>query len=406
MALDIQAPPELEKPIEYYIRGYHDAAFQYPQRVQDPYYHRGFVKQKSLEKKVRPPNYHEQASINLVISTLREEVEYLPLADQCELPKEDQFLFVRRQEDAIPIGDSHIGASTDRLCNVAYLYHNQNRRMSPQDMLNMLHEGIEMMAYNRLRVKMSNIKLKERRRSFFSRERATQKQPLESKINIFFDKRGFELSPTGNDDHIHFHGFTEAIIQEWAIDILKKKRDRFGFANISEEKMMQQIDRSDGYKGYRSVYNLIVSLIAAKNSESEELIRKRFRTALVTGSIITLLKEMEKTSGKGSIRIIAAMGLGTCSTEYLDALVKNAISSSSGLGKGLRRITPGYRIGYKALKILTDGPFYSQNYVIGQIKKFLLSDDPLEKLVISHTILRHREREAYNQRNRVSEYNT
>jgi hypothetical protein len=121
-------------------------------------------------------------------------------------------------------------------------------------------------------------------------------------------RSGYHIGTLMEDvKHEYFEGLNEMIADETARDILTKHRDELRKElNITswEER------KTTGSFYSRDILHTIIEKIADKNNEEERNTWTRFKRGLFTGEMMHL-REMERTFGKGSLRVLAAVECGT-----------------------------------------------------------------------------------------------
>jgi len=107
------------------------------------------------------------------------------------------------------------------------------------------------------------------------------------------------------DQHEHFRGLNEAVTEDTTKDILEKHKNMLvkNF-NITKEEQ-KQIGLS--YSEYREILGVIIKKVARHNDEDEATVWKRIKAGQFTGEMMHL-RDIEKTYGKGSLRVLAALG--------------------------------------------------------------------------------------------------
>jgi hypothetical protein len=110
------------------------------------------------------------------------------------------------------------------------------------------------------------------------------------------------------EGHEHFRGLNEAVVDNIVRDIFRKNQDELVAAfNISEQEQHEEVD---WYTRYMDILDVIVSGIANKNDENPEAVMARFMRGEFTGEMMHL-RDVERTFGKGSLRMLAAMESST-----------------------------------------------------------------------------------------------
>jgi hypothetical protein len=168
------------------------------------------------------------------------------------------------------------------------------------------------------------------------------------------------------NSHEHFRGFNEAITQRTVLKIIKKhSAELVGFFKIRDKEKLKECLEEDAaeYSDEIAVVDKIAETLARKNKETKKAVWQRFAKGSFTGRIMHL-REIEKTFGAGSLRVLAAMQSG----------IKPPIINSKNYAKSSTKI----------------------------LRFFSLSDQR-EKDKIALEILNQRERFAYLQRKREAE---
>ncbi len=111
---------------------------------------------------------------------------------------------------------------------------------------------------------------------------------------------------TETDPHEHFRGLNEALVEKIVIDIFTKhKQEICKEFNISDFYYDYLMPRTR-YNYYIDILDFIAAKIAEKNSDAKENVWRRFKKGIFTGEMMHL-RDIEKTFGKGSLRILAAL---------------------------------------------------------------------------------------------------
>ena len=201
------------------------------------------------------------------------------------LPEQIHFLsseaFDKRAEESNTI------AFHDSLKKVAYFKKPEFTRL--QLFKTMLHESLHIASFHKYYVDVE------------------QREVIRHKVG-YFGGKPFEK------EHEHFRGFNEAVIDKTTREILRKhQKELIKKFNITPE------EEREGIKWYRlnmDILNLIIRKIAEKKKEDENTVWQKFKKNQFTGEMMHL-RDIEKIFGKGSLRIIAALGSGTKNlTEY------------------------------------------------------------------------------------------
>ena len=126
--------------------------------------------------------------------------------------------------------------------------------------------------------------------------------------NIGRRRIGYTAFNSGEKNHEHFRGLNEAVTDMIVREIFIKHKDELiRDFEITEDEQKQSVDF---YFEYMDVVKIIIAGIAKKNGEDEEAVWERFKKGEFTGEMMHL-RDIEKTFGKGSLRVLAAMDSGT-----------------------------------------------------------------------------------------------
>jgi len=128
----------------------------------------------------------------------------------------------------------------------------------------------------------------------------------QTKVRIY--RTGYQLFNPKEEEHEHFRGLNEAIIDKMAIEILKKHKDEIiEEFNITPKEQKEKVPI---YKTYIQILNIIIQRLAEKNNKTTAAVWQRFKKGLFTGKMLHL-KDIEKTFGKGALRVLAALDSST-----------------------------------------------------------------------------------------------
>ncbi len=119
-------------------------------------------------------------------------------------------------------------------------------------------------------------------------------------------RSGYNAIAQYSTDQEHFCGLNEMIVDQIANNTLTKYKKKFKKSlKITPKEKRQKV-------GYYPFYILdtILSKVAKKNKENKKDVWNRFKKGLFTGEMMQL-REVEKTFGKGSLRMLAALESGT-----------------------------------------------------------------------------------------------
>lgn len=112
----------------------------------------------------------------------------------------------------------------------------------------------------------------------------------------------FKLS---NLKHEHMRGFNEAVIDVMAIELLgKNSKNLIDEFKITNEEIKENLV---GYVEFVEILNIVIDGVAERDGKSKEEVWKKFKKGVITGDMMHL-REIEKTFGSGSLRVLAFMG--------------------------------------------------------------------------------------------------
>lgn len=119
-------------------------------------------------------------------------------------------------------------------------------------------------------------------------------------------RSGYDTMVEGSKEHEHFCGLNEMVVDKVVPEILAKhKKELTKELKITSEEEKQGIHYYPSY-----ILDTIIEKIAEKKGEDKEATWKRFKKGLFTGEMMHL-REVERTFGKGSLRMLAALESGT-----------------------------------------------------------------------------------------------
>ncbi len=120
---------------------------------------------------------------------------------------------------------------------------------------------------------------------------------------------GYGIYHHQEKEHEHFRGLTEAVTDKIILEIFRKH-----YEEISHELAILPAEEEKTpapYCGeYIDILETIIKKIAEKNNEDENTVWQKFKKGLFTGEMMHL-QEIEKTFGKGALRVLAALESGT-----------------------------------------------------------------------------------------------
>ncbi len=121
-------------------------------------------------------------------------------------------------------------------------------------------------------------------------------------------RSGYANIPGTEEHHEHFRGLNEAVIDSVVKEVLQKHADELvEDFNITEKEQREPVSY---YDDYIRILDVIMDKIAEKNGEDREAVWGRFKKGEFTGEMMHL-REVERTFGKGALRVLAALGSGT-----------------------------------------------------------------------------------------------
>ena len=112
-------------------------------------------------------------------------------------------------------------------------------------------------------------------------------------------------NPSDEADHEHFRGLDEAVVDRIVSEILDgHKQELIDTLHITDEERQQPVRY---YREYMGILSGIINKIAAQKDESADVVWKRFKKGEFTGEMMHL-RDVEEAYGKGSLRILGALG--------------------------------------------------------------------------------------------------
>lgn len=120
---------------------------------------------------------------------------------------------------------------------------------------------------------------------------------------------GYRIHQPYEASHEHFRGVDEAVIERMVLDDIwgKHRRELLGDLGIRDEELE---GARKAYAGEIRILDEVTQRIAEKKNEAEGTVWRRFKRGLFTGEMMHL-RDVEETFGKGSLRVLAALGSGT-----------------------------------------------------------------------------------------------
>lgn len=115
-------------------------------------------------------------------------------------------------------------------------------------------------------------------------------------------RRGYRVENPAEENHEHFRGLGEIIADKTVIEIFHKHKEKLiSELNITPEEEKLPISFYDGL----DILDIVIGKLARKKNESEKTVWREFKKGQFTGRM-THLKDVERTFGKGSLRMLAA----------------------------------------------------------------------------------------------------
>jgi len=118
-------------------------------------------------------------------------------------------------------------------------------------------------------------------------------------------RTGYTTHNITEESHEHFRGFDEAIVDKIIIEAANRHEDEFiKKFNIKPEELEFQVPY---YTEYMDILETIIERMAEKNNKDESEIWSNFKKGIFSGQMMHL-RDIERTFGEGSLRLIAALG--------------------------------------------------------------------------------------------------
>lgn len=136
----------------------------------------------------------------------------------------------------------------------------------------------------------------------------------------FLYRSGYDVTVEGAKKHEHFCGLNEMVVDQVVSDMLIKHEKEL----IKKFKITPEEEKESIYYYPSYVLDVILKKIAQNNNEDIKNTWKRFKKGLFTGEMMHLRK-VERTFGKGSLRMLAALESGTkeeCDKETYGEILK------------------------------------------------------------------------------------
>ncbi len=148
---------------------------------------------------------------------------------------------------------------------------------------------------------------------FVTTRKRTYNNQLYEFTNTIQNTSGYRAIKPGKskDSHIHFNGLNEAVIDTLTLEIINNHTSEIKkeFAISNEEWQKFNDDNTEGYLVERKILNIIIKKIAEKDNVPEEEVWSTIKKGLFTGEMMHL-RLIEKTYGKGSLRVLSALSEG------------------------------------------------------------------------------------------------
>lgn len=127
-------------------------------------------------------------------------------------------------------------------------------------------------------------------------------------------RTGYANAQPTEDEHEHFRGLNEAVVDRITQDILVGHKDELiKDFNITAEEQSEEVSY---YRSYMELLATVMKKIAQEKNESEETVWARFKRGEFTGEMMHL-RDVEDVFGRGSLRVLSA----------LDSSTKNMLNS-------------------------------------------------------------------------------
>jgi hypothetical protein len=121
----------------------------------------------------------------------------------------------------------------------------------------------------------------------------------------YISRVGYSNIKISEEAYEHFRGMNEAVVDETVKEILQKHADELvKDLGITEEEQKQPVNY---YHDYMEILEIIMDKVAEKNDESRESVWSRFKKGQFSGEMMHL-RDIERTFGKGALRVLAALG--------------------------------------------------------------------------------------------------
>lgn len=125
-------------------------------------------------------------------------------------------------------------------------------------------------------------------------------------------RQGYTTWHPHEKHHEHFRGLDEAIVDRTVMDILRgHKEELIHRLHITEEEAREPVNY---YHDYLKVLAAVINKISEKKNENVQETWKRFKRSEFNGELMHL-RDIEDVFGKGSLRVLAALGSGTRNPE-------------------------------------------------------------------------------------------
>ncbi len=126
-------------------------------------------------------------------------------------------------------------------------------------------------------------------------------------------RNGYTNEQPNEEGHEHFRGLNEAVVDSIVKEILNKHaHELIKEFSINEEEQHESVNY---YSEFMEILNTVMDKIAEKNGENRETVWERFKKGEFTGKMMHM-RDVERTFGKGALRVLAALGSGTKHMRY------------------------------------------------------------------------------------------
>lgn len=122
---------------------------------------------------------------------------------------------------------------------------------------------------------------------------------------------GYAITHPLERDHEHFHGFKEAVIDKMILELLHTHRENIKTHLKIPEEEIDSLDYRKDFRGnFIDIVDTVIEGVAKHKGEGEEQTWRRVKRGLFSGDMMHL-RDIERSFGKGSLRVLAALGSAT-----------------------------------------------------------------------------------------------